>query len=161
MRQLLAVCVLFACGGFAFVTVTKGEASELFPFKFSGSGIRWLDDLRPAALKAAQSKRPLLIYISSANCVYCRKMERETWAEKAVVERVNDNYIAVKLDAGRNRELVQQLRIRGFPTTVLLQADGSQAVKLEGFSDSEKMLSSLAQYSAEDSRFNSPDSQNR
>jgi len=153
MRIFFSACVLFACSGIAFVTVTKAEVPDTFSPQIPGNGIRWLGDLGPAAEKAAQSERPLLIYITTDNCVFCRKMERQTWAEKAVVERVNHDYIALKLDAKQNRELVKRFNIRGYPTTLLVQIKNKKAFKLEGFFDAEKLLKNLAQHAPEDSLF--------
>ncbi len=65
-------------------------------------------------------------------CGYCKKMDRTTFAEAEVVDYVNENYYAVKLNAESNKKikfngkdmteayLARYLRVSGYPTIVFV-----------------------------------------
>lgn len=97
------------------------------------ASIRWIEDPSEALAAAAQSGKPIMAYVTSTNCGYCRKMEKETWSEPAIGRLVGQNFIPLKLLADDHPEAVAALKVRAFPTTVLITPQGKAFAGKPGF----------------------------
>ena len=97
--------------------------------------IVWRTDYAAARKEAAEKKRPLLILVCSADCVYCRKMEAGTFAHPDTVKLLGGRFIPVKLDAARDAAFVRGMGITVFPTTVIAGHDGKVYAFLGGYLD--------------------------
>lgn len=49
--------------------------------------------------------RKFLIYIYSDNCGWCRKMENETFSSDPVIDYINQNFYAVKINSNIKRDI--------------------------------------------------------
>jgi len=97
--------------------------------------IVWRTDYAAARKEAAEKKRPLLILVCNADCVYCRKMEAGTFAHPDTVKLLGGRFIPVKLDAARDAAFVRGMGITVFPTTVIAGHDGKVYAFLGGYLD--------------------------
>ena len=98
-----------------FFAVAESSAQQA-----QSSQITWLKDAREAIRIAREEKRPLLIYVESDDCFYCRKMEKRTWQNAAIATTVTKKFVPLKLSAEVNAKEVRQLKVEAFPTTILL-----------------------------------------
>ena len=105
------------------VLTTAAAAAELSAQQSDSAQITWHDDAHEAVRIARAERRPLLVYVTSAHCRYCRKMERQTWKDEAVIRSIAGRYVPLKLSSERHAEAVEQLNVQAFPTTILLTAD--------------------------------------
>ncbi len=62
----------------------------------------------------------MLLFINSRNCLYCRKMERDTLSNQKVMAEIQQGFVPVSVGADKNPALVNKLRVRSFPTTVII-----------------------------------------
>jgi len=95
--------------------------------------IVWRGDLAGAWQSATQQRRPLLMVFSSASCLFCKKMYRETLTNAAVSQEVNRNFVPVWLDVQQAGQAARQLQIRAFPTTVIVSPRGTVVDRIEGY----------------------------
>ena len=105
--------------------------------------ISWIDNPRQAVLEAQRTGRPILAYATSDNCGHCRKMERDTWADAGVGRLVTDRFVPLKLDAVRHRAEVAALRVRAYPTTVLISTQGNVVAGRAGYLDPTELAALL------------------
>lgn len=77
---------------------TDGLAQNAAP---SVQWLSWNDGIS----KATKENKKILLYIYTSSCVWCRKMERETFANEAVAQLVKAEFVAIKLNASDNSEL--------------------------------------------------------
>lgn len=119
---------------------TAGLAEE----EAAESDIGWMDSPDKALETAKQSGRPIVAYVTSSNCRYCRKMERETWSKPAVARLVRQGWTPLRINASRNPKIVKSLRVRAYPTTVLVASDGKAYASITGFKPAEDMQEVLA-----------------
>jgi protein disulfide-isomerase len=87
-------------------------------------GIRWQGDLAQACGIAQRDQRLVLLHFYTENCGPCQMLEHNVFPNPAVSRAVAENYVPVKLDAARERQLAQHYGVRQFPTDVILDSEG-------------------------------------
>jgi thiol:disulfide interchange protein len=88
------------------------------------------------ALKlSAETGKPILLEAHASWCGVCKKMASTTMTDGLVVETVNANYIALNLDMekGEGPALKERFGISGYPTMLVLNADGSVKKTIKGY----------------------------
>jgi thioredoxin-related protein len=125
---------LFAVAASVFISGTFARAE---------SG--WLTDYKKAQQEAkASNKFVLLDFTGSDWCGWCKKFDREVLLQPQFKDFARDNLVVVELDFPRakpqspelrkqNRELAEQYEIVGFPTIVVLSADGQKLWRYDGY----------------------------
>ncbi len=102
-----------------------------------------------ARQKALAQARPLLVDFTANWCVACKELDKRTFADEAV-SREAGRFIAVKVDATDDEapEVVaamQQYRIVGLPTVVVLDSTGREAVRFTDFVAADEFLAAIRQ----------------
>ena len=105
-------------------------------FTFSARAGEWLTDFAKAKDEAAQSKRLILADFSGSDwCGWCVRLDKEVFSKAEFNDFAKDNLILFLADFPRgkdldpaikkqNDELALKYGIRGFPTVLLLDAEG-------------------------------------
>ena len=81
----------------------------------------------------------MLLYISSDNCVYCKKMVHDTLTDKTVAADIQENFVPVNLAAKDNRFLVRKLRVKSYPTTVIISPKSVVLDYISGYVSAEEL----------------------
>jgi len=68
---------------------------------------------------------------------------RETHADDKVAAALNDRFIPVRLEGRGHMDLVQQMGVRGAPTTLIFSPDGQEKHRFVGFQTPEEYLKEL------------------
>lgn len=96
----------------------------------------WLTDFEKAKAQAAEQKRPILVDFSGSDwCGWCIKLDEEVFSKKEFKDFAQDNLVLLLIDFPRkskltdaekesNDKLAKQYGVRGFPTVLLLDAEG-------------------------------------
>ena len=104
----------------------------------------WLSDHQAAMEKAKEKERPVLLNFTGSDwCPPCIQMERTVFQTPEFAEGVRDDWVLLELDFPRgieqpetlqrqNQTLAEQFGIQGFPTFVLLNADGEELARHVG-----------------------------
>jgi thioredoxin-related protein len=92
----------------------------------------------------AQSlNKPIVLYFWAAWCTYCKKMEKTTLAENAVLTELKENFISISVDMDKDKKLVSQWNIRGVPAIWFLKSDGTKISNIPGYVDERQFLKAL------------------
>src|SRR6516162_7144153 len=86
--------------------------------------IRWRFDYAEARQEAKKSGQPLLLYFATQWSPQCKKMESTTFQDPDLVRYVNQQYVAIKLDGMKEKQLLERLKIQIYPTIILAGPDG-------------------------------------
>jgi thioredoxin-like negative regulator of GroEL len=106
-----------------------------------GGSIFWLD--YEAGMRAArQQGRPVMVYFKSASCVLCKKLDREVYADPEVIA-LSQEFVCVKVDGDRRRDLVRRHRVRGYPTILFLDPQGRRLNRVVGYKPRRPFLSDM------------------
>ena len=108
----------------------------------------WMTDY-PAALKKAskENKMVLLDFTGSDWCPWCIKLDQELFSQKAFKDYAEKNLVLVLVDFPRgkkaaeqseslkkqNQELQTKFKVEGYPTLVLLDAQGKELKKPKNY----------------------------
>ena len=121
------------------------------PKKAKVSDIHWLRFDEGVKL-AAKDKKPVVIDFYTDWCGWCKKMDKETYYDTAVVNFASRHLVMVKVNAESEerfgfkgttysgRQLARYFEVEGFPTTVFLHADGETITAIPGYQPPEQFL---------------------
>ena len=124
-RTLIAVCIAALAAG--AISCTTGTAS-----KPAGPPLPWHSTLDEALTAAKEKHSPILVDFYTDWCGWCKKMDKETFTDAAVREKLG-GYVLLKLDADKFPEVAEKYGVDGYPTTVVLDEDGKMLAKRPGF----------------------------
>ncbi len=97
---------------------------------------KWTENFPQAVAGAKKEKKPILMLFTGSDwCPYCIRMEEEAFAKPQFAEFLNKNFILFKADFPRQKQLlpgvvqqnnvlVRKYGIEGFPTVLVVSADG-------------------------------------
>lgn len=131
LTALAATLTLLLAGSFSEAQFPFFGAAA--PDQPEAESIAWIDSSAEALAEARRTGKPILAYVTSDHCGYCRKMERETWGQPAVGRLVTEGFVPMRLHAGKNSAEVAALRVRAYPTTVLITPEGRAFAGRAGF----------------------------
>lgn len=104
--------------------------------------IQWMDSYADACRKAAEEHKNVLLLITTETCGWCRRLERTTLRDDAVVEQINADFVAVHVTRGKD-EYPKSLEAKMVPTSYFLHPDGTVFYRMPGYWTSEDYLSIL------------------
>lgn len=119
-------------------------AAETAPVKWQG----WDPGLRTAV----KTQRPILVDVYTDWCGWCRRMDRDVYAQADVRDYLARRFVTVKLNAeagdeasyeGKmytSRTLAGRFRVTGYPTTIFLRANGEHLVNVPGYVPADRFL---------------------
>jgi len=98
----------------------------------------WLSDYSEALRLGKEMNRPVLVDFTGSDwCSWCMKLDKEVFSQSAFTDYAKDSLILVKVDFPRrksqtpdekafNEKLMNQYGVQGFPTIILLSAEGKE-----------------------------------
>ena len=122
---------------FAIMLMVSASLADQTTGDSSAKKLNWLTDPVEAQQLATEQGLPILMDFTGSDwCKWCVRLDQEVFSQQAFVDYANENLVLVKLDfprrklqpqaeKQRNEQYAKQYRVRGFPTIMLLNADGS------------------------------------
>jgi thioredoxin-related protein len=109
-------------------------------------------DVREDAAEAAKAGKRAVYYFWLEGCPYCEKMEKITFRDPSIVERMKREFVAVAVNVRGDREvtwtdgarltektLTRKLAVRGTPTLVFFDEKGGIALRSTGYLDAAQL----------------------
>ena len=118
-----AVLLAVLAGGYMYSNWPRPPAG---PAAFT-----WTHDLDAAKKTAAAENKLVLIDFYATWCGPCQMMDREVWPREDVAAELND-WITVKIDGDRQRDVLRQYGVMGYPTFVVLKPNGEELARVSG-----------------------------
>lgn len=104
--------------------------------------LKWYGFEEGMALGSEQGKK-VFIHFWADWCAYCHAMDRETFQNPSVVNMLNRNFVAVKVDTDRDKELSTLFRVRGLPDNWFFSESGDVLGHRPGYIPAETFMKIL------------------
>jgi len=117
------------------VTILLLSATSVFAATPEKS-VKWFDDFAAAQAAAKKEGRPILANFTGSDwCPWCMKLEKEILGQKVFLDYASANLVLFIADfpngkklpakvVKQNKDLQAKYGIKGYPTVLLLDADG-------------------------------------
>src|SRR5678816_3721125 len=122
------------------LTLLLGVLYLSAPIAFAATG--WDDDYDKALEKAkAEKKMVLLDFTGSDWCGWCMKLDKEVFSKKEFKDYAKENLVLVEVDfpqakrqskklKEQNEKLKNEHAVKGYPTIIVLNAEGQKVGQL-------------------------------
>jgi thiol:disulfide interchange protein DsbD len=104
--------------------------------------IAWLDDFGAALEKAKKENRPIFLDFYTTWCLYCGKLEKETFGDPRVSGLARE-FVCVRLDADVHKGVAARYQPEGFPTVILAAPTGDELFRVSGFRNADQFYTVL------------------
>ena len=116
MRKLLYICLVI----FAIFQIIKYV-----------NAIQWRDDFDQAVKDAVAQHKPMMVYFYTDWCGFCRKFEGGVLCDWTV-KKLAKQFICVKVNADKNKELASRYEVTGYPEVLFLDSNANVIAKHQG-----------------------------
>ena len=99
-------------------------------------GIAWGEDLDKALSEAKKAGKPVLIDFGAEWCFWCRKMTEETFPDPGV-RGLAGRYVCVRVNTDQRADLAERYAVKGLPTLLILDPQGKEVRRVDGFRGAE------------------------
>ncbi|QDT08516.1 hypothetical protein K239x_04550 [Planctomycetes bacterium K23_9] len=136
-------CLLFFCAADSHADMPvsireQASTAEQTP-------VAWHTSLQSGWREAKRRGVPMVIYITTQDCVYCDAMKQNTWCNQSVQQRLAGKFVAIRLNKLRNRQTLSRISVDTFPTTLLGTPNGKVIGHRVGYQPPEALQSFLAE----------------
>jgi thioredoxin-related protein len=101
-------------------------------------GIRWYTDADDAWTEVDQAGRPLMVLVTRQGCPFCVRMKNSTLADPLVVQVVNAEFVALRVDQQEDPAFVRDLGIKAFPTLLIISPDDKLVDRVKGYMNADQ-----------------------
>ncbi|XDD51076.1 tetratricopeptide repeat protein [Leptospira sp. WS92.C1] len=127
MKNLLcSICVLIA------VLFHSGLKAE----------IQWEKSVKTVFEKAKTNGKPIFIDVYADWCTYCKTLKNEIYPQKEIQQELS-KFVTISLDGDTFPNLKRKYGIKGYPSMLFLDQNGSLIDKITGMPDAKMMLKSI------------------
>jgi thiol:disulfide interchange protein len=114
----------------------KPEPARVEPERARGA-ISWRRDIESALAEARSEGKVVVVDVYTDWCGWCKKMDQNIYSSPLVVS-LSKREVFLKLDAedgGEGQRFAARMRVRGYPTTIILDEDGEPLAAKSGYID--------------------------
>ena len=110
--------------------------------------VNWLP-LEQVGSVARSTNRMILIDFTADWCAPCHLLDEQVFGDPAMAQEINARFVAVRLtdrkrEEGRNSRGVEAMEqrygVKAFPTVIIVDADGTERARMEGYAGPEEFL---------------------
>ncbi|MBF0303712.1 MAG: thioredoxin fold domain-containing protein [Desulfamplus sp.] len=135
-QQIMVIGVMLVISAVSLLTLLTAPVSGV------SGGIAWQSHDKGIIMAKEQNKK-IFIYFHAAWCGYCRKMEMSTFQDKTLIDYMNANFIAIKVDSDVETKVADSYSVRGLPTCWFLKTNGDKLSSMPGYIDEKRLLTIL------------------
>ena len=108
--------------------------------------ICWQNDLAASYDQARMNHKHILVDVYTDWCGWCKRLDRDTYSDPGVVQRLSNEFICVKVnaeDAKQGRQFARTHGVNGFPCIMVLDPDGKVIGQFYGYRRPQDFLSEV------------------
>jgi thiol:disulfide interchange protein DsbD len=142
---IAALLISLIIGVAMILTVPQSNNSSSISNKTTNQSyeLKWYTNLDTAISEAQKTKKPIFAVFSASWCPACQQLESETLVNNEVKQKLAQNYVAVKIEVDTNPELSSKYGIYSIPAIILMNSNGEETKRIEGYVSPEQLLGTL------------------
>lgn len=105
-------------------------------------GINWQSYETGIKMIKDQNKKGFLHFYTDW-CTYCKIMNEHTFTDAKIIAYLNDNFIPIRINAEKQRDVARKYGVNRFPDTWFLAEDSSNLSSRPGFIPADQLLAIL------------------
>lgn len=134
---------LIGAGVVAGFWSSLAEAAPAVSATSGADKVHWQKSLRSAQKMALQQNKPMMIVFGANWCSFCRKLNRETLADKRVAGLIEREFIPVYLDFDKEAKIAKVLEVERLPCTVFLTPQADLLLRTEGYANAKDFQAAM------------------
>lgn len=91
--------------------------------------VPWARDFKAACETASEQRRLVLLHFYNDNCPPCTRVEQQVFSQQVVADAVAQNYIPLKVHAGKQPQLAMRYQVQRWPTDVIVTPAGLEVYR--------------------------------
>ena len=107
----------------AFIIMPGSGMCETIDWKQYNDGIRL----------AKKENKKVFLYFRTDWCGYCARMDHATFKDNKVVRFLNEHFVSIKVDGDKEKPILKEYKVAGFPDNRFLDKQKKEAFRLPGF----------------------------
>ncbi len=130
MKKLITITIL------GFLALNAGALAA----------VNWGRDYDAALATAKKDKKLVMVDLYTDWCGWCKKLDKDTYSDKAVEAKLTKDFIAVKVNpekSQRDAKLSRDFGTTGYPHIVFVDADGKKVSEIGGYLPAAQFLEQL------------------
>jgi thioredoxin-related protein len=117
---------------FLYLTPTMAETKEI-QWQSYDNGIKMIKE---------QNKKGFLHFYTDW-CTYCKIMNQQTFVDSQIIDYLNDNFIAIRVNADKQKDVARKFGVSRFPSNWFISEAGTSLSNQPGFIPPEMLLNML------------------
>ena len=97
-----------------------------------GEPIDWYDWELEAFEAAETNNKIIVVNVGMEGCAACARMEAITYADPAVIDLINENFVAIAVDAEARPDIGERYSDWAWPATIFMAPDATQVLAVRG-----------------------------
>ena len=98
----------------------------------SSKSIKWYSHDEGLAVGYSEGKK-IYINFRAGWCVYCKKMEKETFGNSGVISYLNKHFISIMVDTDKERKISNKYGVKALPDNWFLFKNGDPIGRRKGY----------------------------
>jgi thioredoxin-like negative regulator of GroEL len=107
--------------------------------------INFAVDYQTAMSQAQQKNQKVIIDFYTDWCTWCKRLDTVTFIDSAVIA-MSQNIVFAKINAEVDTATARKYSVQGFPTVILLNADGTEIDRIGGYLPPEEFTATIDNY---------------
>ncbi len=105
-------------------------------------GIQWESYYSGMSL-ADNNNKAVFLHFYATWCSYCAKMEKESFQNDAIIERLNDKFISIRVDIEKQPKIAEEFNVFALPTTYFFSSKGEKLGSIPGYISKDRLMKML------------------
>jgi thioredoxin 1 len=142
-KMLLVLGIVVVCFMVTYAITTVEKSTPQQQSQNQSINVQWNTDLNTGLINAQKLNKLIFVDFYADWCGYCSELEEKTYPDANVQQVFAQKYVLVKINVDQNPDLASKYKVYGLPTLIILDANGNEIKRQEGYLTPSELLNML------------------